>query len=244
MPQAARDDREGATMADDAPDWPAYYAVTVDRPAWRTVVTAAEVFADEHGPTDATLPPFAVDLGCGAGRDTRELLRRGWRVLAIDREPAAIDALRAATTDADLARLETLVADLATVEVPAADLVNASISLPFLAADAFGPALARALAAVRPGGRFAAMLFGDRDQSATEPDMTCPTAAVVRTALADFDIEDWVDREEDGQTALGEPHHWHSIEVVARRRDGSATPATPPRPTRPTTTPTTTTEEP
>jgi trans-aconitate methyltransferase len=36
---------------------------------------------------------FAVDLGCGAGRDTAELLRRGWRVLAIDAEAEAIRRL-------------------------------------------------------------------------------------------------------------------------------------------------------
>jgi tellurite methyltransferase len=218
---ASGDEGAGAATPHDEPDWPAYYAVTVERPAWRTVVTAAEAYAGEHGDgaraVADTRPSFAVDLGCGAGRDTRELLRRGWHVLAIDREPAAIDALRAATAAEDQARLETLVADLATVEIPAADLVNASISLPFLSPEAFHPTLARALAAVRPGGRFATMLFGDRDQSATEPDMTCPSADTIRAALAGFTIEDSVDLEEDGQTALGEPHHWHRIEVVARR---------------------------
>lgn len=210
----------------EPPDWPAYYAVTVGRPAWRTVVAAAEAFAADDaggsgpgGGRQGDEPRFAVDLGCGAGRDTRELLHRGWRVLAVDAEPAAIDALRAATPSEDLPRLETAVADFATFAIPPADLVNASISLPFLPADAFHATLARALTAVRPGGRFATMLFGDRDQSAAEPGMTCPSADSVRAALTGFDIEDWVDREEDGQTALGEPHHWHSIEVVARRND-------------------------
>jgi SAM-dependent methyltransferase len=222
MPEQA--DQPAPPDQPEPPDWPAYYAVTVGRPAWRTVVVAAEAFAaDDAGggaPVDRREPAeprFAVDLGCGAGRDTRELLRRGWRVLAIDAEPAAIEALREAAAAEDLPRLETTVADLATFAIPSADLVNASISLPFLAADAFHATLARALAAVRPGGRFATMLFGDRDQSADEPGMTCPSADTVRAALTGFEIEDWVDREEDGKTALGEPHHWHSIEVVARR---------------------------
>ena len=31
-------------------------------------------------------PDFAIDLGCGAGRDTIYLLHNGWKVLAIDKE--------------------------------------------------------------------------------------------------------------------------------------------------------------
>jgi len=75
--------------------WPDYYAATVDRPAWGTTIDAAERFAAQVGPEAP--PLLAVDLGCGAGRDTRELLRRGWRVLAVDAEAAAIEAVKAAT---------------------------------------------------------------------------------------------------------------------------------------------------
>ena len=32
------------------------------------------------------IPKNAVDLGCGAGRDTIYLIKNGWRVLAIDRQ--------------------------------------------------------------------------------------------------------------------------------------------------------------
>ena len=206
-------------MANDT-HWPDYYAVTVDRPAWGTVIGAAERFVAEGSAAEeaATIGRwFAVDLGCGAGRDTRELLRRGWRVLAIDREPAAIETLEAATDPADRDRLSTLVADLATVELPPCDLVNASVSLPFLGHADYDAVLARIVAAVRPGGRFAAMLYADRDASAGEPDMTCPPVAAIRAALPGFEFEEWSEREEDGQTALGDPHHFHLVEFVARR---------------------------
>jgi hypothetical protein len=39
----------------------------------------------------------------------------------------------------------------------------------------------------------------------------------LRGSLAAFEIEDWLDREEDTETALGEPHHFHRVELVARR---------------------------
>jgi SAM-dependent methyltransferase len=202
----------------DSDYWARYYAVTASRPAWETVRLAIDRFSAED-PEGARIR-FAVDLGCGAGRDARELLRTGWRVLAIDRERTAVDALESATPEHLRARLETRVADLATVQVPRCDLVNASLSLPFLAPEAFWRGWCGALDALSVGGRVAAMLFGDRDGSADDPTMTCVSAAALRASLARFRIEHWVDLEEDGVTALGEPHHFHRLEVVARRARG------------------------
>ena len=193
--------------------WARYYAVTAERPAWPTVRHAIESFAAEG----LSAPRSAVDLGCGAGRDTRELLRAGWRVLASDREDAAIAAVEAATEPLLRSALDVRVADLATFDVPPCHLVNASLSLPFLPPDAFWGTWQRVLAALPVGGRFAAMLFGDRDGSAPDPSMTCPPPAEIRERLGSFEIEYWVDLEEDTSTALGEPHHFHRVELVARR---------------------------
>ena len=41
----------------------------------------------------------ALDLGCGAGRNTRFLLARGWHVTAVDAEPAAIAAVSEITSE-------------------------------------------------------------------------------------------------------------------------------------------------
>ena len=63
------------------------------------------------------------------------------------------------------------------------------------------------------------MLFAENDDAADEPDMTCPPVAAIRAYLDGFDIEYWHEKEEDGQTALGDDHHFHLIEVVAVRRE-------------------------
>lgn len=209
-------------MGADTEHWTDYYAVTVDRPAWQTVRRAIENFRAEDeasGPPDGRAPAtrFAVDLGCGAGRDARELLRAGWRVLAVDREPAARVALETAVERELRARLEIHIEDLATVRVPRCALVNASLSLPFLAPDSFHATWGRIVAALGPGARFTAMLFGDHDESAADPTMTCLAPELVRADLAGFELEHWSVEEDDRPTALGEPHHFHLIEFVARR---------------------------
>ena len=203
-------------MADER-RWSDYYAVTVDRPAWHTVTEAAALFAAEDAAAGRAGPRFAVDLGSGAGRDARELLQRGWRVLAVDSEPDAADAVRTATPDPDQPRLETLVADIGSVDIPTCDLVNASVSLQFLDTVSVARVFERITAALQPGGRFTALIYGDRDEAAGEPDVTCLSAEQLRSYLAAFELESWTEREEDGQMALGDPHHIHMFEVVARR---------------------------
>jgi tellurite methyltransferase len=195
--------------------WPDYYEVTAERPSWTTTRTAAEAFG-AHSPGG---PRLAVDLGCGAGRDTRELLRRGWRVLATDMTPEGPEALWRLTPEADRARLETEVTTLADFEIPVCDLVNANLILPFQVAAEYDATWRRIRAAIPLGGRFSGMLFADRDDGATDPGMTCPTPEAIRRYLDGFEIEYWLEKEEDGQTALRDDHHFHYVEVVAVRRE-------------------------
>ena len=213
------DEKHGSFDAADSEvseHWRRYYDATVDRPAWETVRLAIAKFAADDAPQRYEL--LAVDLGCGAGRDARELLRAGWRVVAIDRESSGLLILEEKTPREARERLVTQRSDLAEVEVPAADLVNASLSLPFLAEPDFWSAWRRMLAAIPPGGRVSAMVFGDRDESVGDPQMTFVSPADFRATLEpDFEIEHWADVEEDTTTALGQPHHLHRVDVVARQ---------------------------
>src|SRR6266480_3626651 len=61
--------------------WTRYYDAAGEQPR-ETLLFALDRFDAEAGAEVGGL--FAVDLGCGTGRDSIELLRRGWRVLAID----------------------------------------------------------------------------------------------------------------------------------------------------------------
>src|SRR3954470_9388364 len=72
-----------------ASGWAAYYRQLRDRPPRRTLLAALDGFGET--PADA----LAIDLGCGDGRDIVEILRRGWRVVAVDAEPEALRRLAA-----------------------------------------------------------------------------------------------------------------------------------------------------
>jgi tellurite methyltransferase len=105
-------------------NWTRYYDAAGEQPR-ETLLFALERFEAEARAAGREL--FAVDLGCGSGRDTAELLRRGWRVLAIDAEAEAIERLLARSDLGSAAgRLETQVARFEDAAWPEADLINSS----------------------------------------------------------------------------------------------------------------------
>ena len=189
-------------------DWSAFYDAVAKRPPHETLLGALDRF-------DA--PGFAVDLGCGDGRDTVELLRRGWRVFALDAQEEAIRRLRERVVDADAGWLETRVASFEDARWPAADLVNSSFALPFCPPVHFDAVWTRVRASIRRGGRFSGHLFGDRDGWVATRDMTFHSRDDAEALLAGLELERFDEVEEDGETATGNPKHWHVFHVVAHR---------------------------
>jgi tellurite methyltransferase len=197
--------------------WTRYYDAAGEQPR-ETLLFALKRFDAEPGVKEGGL--FAVDLGCGTGRDTAELLRRGWRVLAIDAEAEAIQRLlgRGDLRSGGVARLVTQVARFEDARWPEADLINSSYALPFCPPNQFGAFWQRIVASLPPGGRFSGQLFGDRDGWATEPDMSFQTRQDAEELVRGLDVEHFDEVEEDGETAVGDPKHWHLFHVVARKR--------------------------
>jgi SAM-dependent methyltransferase len=66
--------------------WNHYYQVTTGRKPRPLLLDALSRFGEYKG--------FAIDLGCGAGADAAEILRQGWKLLAIDQQPEAVEMLR------------------------------------------------------------------------------------------------------------------------------------------------------
>jgi membrane dipeptidase len=163
-----------------------------------------------------SVPGFAVDLGAGTGRDTLELLRRGWRVLAIDGETEAIDRLTE-LAGSDAGQLETDVARFERASWPRCELVNASFSLPFCPPAEFPGLWRRIVESIVSGGRFAGQFFGPNDDWA-RTGLLVQTRAELEELLLPFEVERLDEFEGVGPTATGKTKHWHVHHVVARKR--------------------------
>lgn len=182
--------------------------------------TLTQALARFSGCPAPAAPRRALDLGCGAGTDTLALLRHGWQVTALDRNPAAVAAVQQAAAAARLTELTALTTDFEeVVGFPACFLVNATFALPFCRPAGFPALWQRLTAALESGGRFAGQFFGPHDSWAADPALTILSQAQVLELLApDYELEILLEQEKDGTAYNGRPKHWHVLHVVARRR--------------------------
>jgi tellurite methyltransferase len=155
----------------------------------------------------------AIELGFGAGTDTLELLRRGWRVLAVDEQEVAARFLARRVPPRLRSALTTVVAPMQGLELPPADLVYASFSLPFCPPQNFPRLWSTVRRALRPGGHFGGQLFGDRDEWRGERPFTFHTREQVLRLARGMKVELLRETVEEGRS-FEAAKHWHYFDLI------------------------------
>lgn len=202
-------------MADFKQGWSAYYDVSEGKPPRQTLLLALAACDREN-----IQNKLAADLACGNGVDTVELLRRGWQVLACDKNPEAIERLakRADLENAKNLRLEVQSLEELRLAADSLWLVNASYAFPFCNPNTFPQMWQQIEAALKVGGRFCGQFFGPNDTWTRNPELTFFSEASLKQLLKSFIIETWQEEEYDGTTALGNAKHWHVFNIVAQKQ--------------------------
>jgi tellurite methyltransferase len=201
--------------------WPSYYEKLRDRPPRRTTLLAL----DRLGPEPRGR--LAVDLGCGDGRDAIEMLRRGWRVMAVDAEAVALERLKGRLDLPEDAEIDAVVSRFEKVDLPRdALLVNSSFALPLCEPEDFRRIVSDISHRLAPGGRFAAQFYGPRDSWVGRAGITFVSRAEAERLLEGLDVELFEEEESDGVTPRGNTKHWHIFHIVARKAARSPATAT------------------
>ena len=160
---------------------------------------------------------LAIDVGTGGGADARGLLSRGWRVVALDAEPASRRLLEERTPASARDRLEIVIGSFHRVVLPPADLVYAQFSLPFAGTD-FEASVRNVLASVVPGGAFVGQLFGADDDWAPDPHVASVDRRWIEQTFSEFSEVEIDERDHEGSYGTrGETKHWHFFHIRARR---------------------------
>ncbi len=207
------------TTRERAEKWRQYYVNTGERPPRDTLLFALDRF-DAEPTSDGRR--FAVDLGCGGGRDTVELLRRGWSVLAIDAQATAIESLLARPDLPTNPSLQTKVARFESATWPRANLINSSFALPLCPPVAFRSMWSRLITSLRVNGRFSGQLFGERDGWVGDPTITFFSRTELDRILAELQVEKFEEEETTSTTPRGTTKCWHLYHIVARKASTAA----------------------
>lgn len=185
--------------------WENFLAVTKNHPPWPLLIKAVSY---------VTHKGHALDLGSGAGRDTKYLLAQGFHVTAVDSSPHAI-ALLAQLPQHNLRLVQSTFQDFA---YETYDLINAQFALPFNPKESFHVVFARVKQSLNPGGIFVGQLFGIYDQWNTpNSSMTFLTREQVKALFTDLNMLEFRELEEDGQIYDGTPKHWHVFHIIAQK---------------------------
>lgn len=156
---------------------------------------------------------FALDLGCGSGRDSAELLKRGWRVDALDSDLPTLEAARDFFQN-DLKNLSFIHADFSDLSLADEkyDLVNASYSLPFCPPPKFHKMWKEIFQSLKVGGILSCELFGIydtwNDQSLAPKERSFFTREEVEGLFSPYKLEFLKEEEFDGPTFSLKEKHW------------------------------------
>ena len=163
-------------------------------------------------------PENAVELGCGAGRDTVYLIKNGWNVLAIDRENVESRIVEKLSKE-ELKQFKFSRQKFENIELEKNNLVVANFSLPFCNKVNFEDLWNKINNSLLEDGYFVGNFFGVNDEwKKTKEEMTFLTKEQVIELFKDFEIIEFKEVEKDDFTGMGKIKHWHIFNVIARKR--------------------------
>jgi tellurite methyltransferase len=196
---------------EDQTTWTGFHQNALGRPPRELLTRTINFFLAERRE-----PGVAIDLGCGSGPDSLALLKRGWRVHAVDAELSGLQMLRTATPPGLGMHLHTHAVNFESFELPRCDLVWAGFALPFCSGLAWPELVQRVVTALNPGGRFAGDIFGNKHAWSAEEGVLTLTEEQARLALEPLDIEAF-DIEDGYRVSGGEVTRWHAFGFAARK---------------------------
>lgn len=156
----------------------------------------------------------ALDLGCGAGRDTRLLLDENFTVTAIDIEQGASKYISQLPHQD---RLNFVCSSFEEFQFQNYDLINARYALPFMKSEYFTAVFEKIKEALLPGGIFVGQFFGvDDEWNMPGSGMTFHTEREVKELLTGLKVLEYKETNEPGRLADGSTKHWHVFDIIAQ----------------------------
>lgn len=162
-------------------------------------------------------PGKAIDLGCGAGRDTIALIKNNWRVLSIDKENVE-NIIKERLTNEQLNNFKFEVQDFENLSIEKVELIIANNSIPFCHKKYFDKLWNTINHSIKSEGYFVGNFFGIRDDWAkNKAEMVFLNKEKILDLFCEYKIINFKEIEKEEKTTLGNMKHWHIFEVIAEK---------------------------
>lgn len=162
-------------------------------------------------------PQKAIDLGCGAGRDTVYLLKNNWQVTAIDKEDTS-GIIKEQLDKEQLKNFKFIKANFSKIMIEETNLIVANFSLSFCEKEYFQEFWSNLTKAIIKDGYFVGNFFGKNDTWANDKkDMVFFDKDEVIELFKNFKIIEIKEIEKEGKTANGNLKYWHIFDVIAKK---------------------------
>ena len=162
-------------------------------------------------------PGNAIELGCGAGRDTASLIKTGWNVLAIDREDVE-SRITARLSKEEQKKFKFSKQKFESIKLEKNNLVVANFSLPFCNKNNFKELWNKIDESILKDGYFVGNFFGDNDEwKNKKEEMTFLTKEQVLELFKNYEIIDFKEVEKDALTGLEKMKHLHIFNIIAKK---------------------------
>lgn len=193
--------------------WETYFKHHASRKPLPFFLKAVEV-AEERA-----LRKFAVDLGSGAGIESLELLRRGWRVHAIDGQELALKMLAARVPSEAVNNISYELSAFEEIQsIPRCDFFYTYHSFPFCKKESSAGLWQAVVDSINPGGVFAGTFFGLDDEWVESEKVTGTSLKQLDEMFTGFEVLHKKEINEMAGTAAGPQKHWHVHEVIALKK--------------------------
>ena len=162
-------------------------------------------------------PTNAIELGCGAGRDTEYLIKNGWNVLAIDKEYVK-SIITSRLSKEEQKNCKFSKQEFENLQLEKTNLIVANFSLPFCNQKQFEKLWNKINKSILKNGYFVGNFFGNNDEwKKQEEEMTFLTKEQVIELFKNFEIIDFKEVEKDCFNGLGIMKHRHIFNVIAKK---------------------------
>lgn len=187
--------------------WSQFNEATKNNPPRELYVEALRLVK----PTDV----LALDIGAGACNETKDMLSRGFRVVAIDSNPE-IHGI-AATIESDKLTVHETSMEKYDYGSERYDFIVAMFALPFVEPHNFDVTFNKIIRSLKPGGVFAFHLFGVNDGWAANKNMTFFEEKSARELFGNNKQLLFKEFDYDGKMADGSTKHWHVMWCILEK---------------------------